>query len=608
MKKVYFLILGCLFSVCFSKAQQANGYVDFCGHAYYEVKNGATVLHWKDTCGNVLYYQIHEKRSWSGWAMLDSISGKDTSYLLPDYLDSTYRGEVYYLLAFYKNGTTAKSKSFYIPETQMYLDTVTQTVRTANNNSSRTNQGTSPTRGTGNFSYQLNSDGGVVLSWNIDEAMQAESFRIERNEEILANLPPDYRMYTDTNPGLGTHVYTLGIHYVGGMTEEVNLLVDIFPDAVVTFGYNWDNNNLVLNWNVAAEGVPPQSFEIKCGNEHEHIADIPATDEIFAYNCTIPNPTVGAFTYYLYTHYSADEVSVTSIEIEINIAKVESFTATAMDVDNALLQWTIPQEGVLPLYFQIKRNGNIIAGNVAATERTYLDTNLEEGTYEYQVISYYENTASPHISEEDIVTIEYLDYALPINFKYAIVNKDVLMFWNIMEGEEMPVSFQVRRDDNVIWETQDSLTYGYIDTNLAVGTYTYRLYALYENGMIATFNNTFNVMIIETSDEIEIGEGMVFISRLLEDGSYFPDSIRFTYAVMDNNVNLSWTIAEEAIQPTAFQLERNGEFLVNLSGDQRTYQDLNLEVGTYVYAIKILYNADWVHFIRTLICTIRDCY
>ena len=68
MNRIVFGVLMCLFSVQFGKAQQVNGYVDFCGHVYYETKNGAAVLHWKDTCGNALYYQIYEKRSWSGWS------------------------------------------------------------------------------------------------------------------------------------------------------------------------------------------------------------------------------------------------------------------------------------------------------------------------------------------------------------------------------------------------------------------------------------------------------------------------------------------------------------------------------------------------------------
>ena len=621
MRKRYFFIFGFLFSVLASNGQGNGGYIGFCGHVYYKADSAATVLHWKDTCGNALYYQIQVKLSGIGWIVLDSVSGQDTSYVLPNYSDSVYKGEVYYLLAFYNGGVAAKSDEFYFVDAQTYIDTSTYSLYTNYSNAGvgKMSQST-PMRGVEvgggdgsgggsggggllNFTYTVDNFTNVFLRWNIAAAAPVESFQIERNGEMIAKLPPDARVYTDFNLELGDYIYTLTVFYQSGEIERADLDVVLYP-AVVNFDYNWVNNNLVFNWHVTADGIQPISFDLMCNEKY--VASIPSVAGKFTYTYSIPNPEAGAFTYYLYAHYTTDGITVSSVDVKIDFAEIESFTAAVMDIDNVSLRWDVSQEGIAPQFFQIKRNGNIIADNITAEEREYLDTNLEEGNYSYQIISHYGGNIIPYNNEHE-VRVEYLDYVLPINFRCAIENKDVLLFWNIIMGKETPVSFQIKRDDNIIWKTQDSLQYGYTDTNLAVGTYTYRLYANYANGMTATFDNTFSVMIIETSNVIEVGEGMELVVALLSEGSYQLDSICFGCTAAANSINLNWTVAADAIQPVAFDIVRNGEVIANLSGTQRVYIDSDLAVGNYVYALQAFYSRLKTPFIKTSNCTVGSC-
>jgi hypothetical protein len=292
------------------------------------------------------------------------------------------------------------------------------------------------------------------------------------------------------------------------------------------------------------------------------------------------------------------------LDIEIAPAVVENFTDELLDFNNIFLNWDVHQEGTRPQSFQIKRDGEVIA-ELPAKVRTYRDTNMEIGTYTYRIVSLYGNNVS-YISDSLTIIIE--NYAVPINFRYYLEGNDVLLFWNIAMNEEMPISFQIRRNGNVLWESQNDLVYNYTDTSLAACTYTYCLYALYENGMVVTSNKTLSVVVVRTSSIIKVVEGVEWEVNLLNTGTYHFNSVNFDCVAAVNNMNLSWFIAEAAIQPTSFKIERNGDVIATLNGDQRSYIDSNLEVGTYVYTIQFFYTVSVKPLlIKRSICTIENC-
>ena len=589
MNRIVFLVLSCLFLVQFGNAQQRSKYVDFCGQAYYEVKNGATVLHWKDTCGGVLYYQVHEKKSWKGWAMLDSISGKDTSYILPNYTDSTFRGELYYILAFYKNGKIAKSKEFYIPETQMYRDSVTNSLRIVYDSSKMSrNAQTNSTNRSLTIGYYLDNDNNVVINWMIAPAgMQVELLQIFRNDEIITDLPPDEQTYTDINPGLGSHVYTLQIYYENGMIEGLDLWVEIFPAQVITFGYDLKINNLVLNWEIASNGVLPQFFEIMCNAEH--IAHIPAEDEKYTYNYTVPNLEIGNFTYHLHVYYSPNEISIIDIDIDIYFAEIMSFTGSVENFNSVLLQWNLFSNGIRPQSFQIKRNGDEIQ-TVSDDIYWYFDANLEDGDYSYDFFAhYYDGTIVPANVSIDII-ISPITYNTPSNFRDTVVNNDVILTWDTLTDGVSPSFYRIIRNGIVLRDLHPHV-YRYYDAYLDTGVHSYSLVAHYINGTA-----------------LEIGNIDVVISKKIQK-LHAPLDSNFKCVTIGNAIELSWGIIEieaDAV-PIIFQVERDNEIVKTLNANTFTYFDANLARGNYVYNLLITYqNYPFVVVTGVLYCRVGN--
>ena len=566
MKKFCFLFLTCLFSVFLSKAQKTVGYVDFCGYVYYEVENGATVLHWKDTCGNALYYQIHVKLSGIGWTVLDSVSGQDSSYVLPNYSDSIYKGEVFYLLAFYNKKKTGKSKEFYLAETQTYIDTSTRILYT-NYQLGRTSQGMSRGIASGieNFSFSLENFTDVVLAWNIaPSAGSIQFFRIERNGNMIAELPSIERTYTDGNLVLGYYIYTLQVYYDDGTIEVANLEVEIYP-SVPMFSYTWDNNNnLVLKWDVTADGIPPTSFKLVRGDEY--LATIGFEDGIYTYAHTIINPTVGIFTYHLFTNYATGGATVTSLTVEVELALVENFTATVENLSNVFLAWNVPHSGVRPQSYQIKRNG-IFIETLEGNASGYFDVNLEHGNYYYEFSVYYDNGTTLHF--DDNVLIEEITYDTPSNFRYDTVNNDVILMWDTLTGGLQPSFYRIKRNGRIIWDLPPH-KYRYYNADLDTGTYSYELFAHYSNGFA-----------------LEIGSLTATVSTKVEKIYVSLDS-NFICVIEGNAVRLSWDVEVEAV-PISFQVERDGEIVKTVDGNTFTYLDADAKVGINRYNLLTIF-------------------
>jgi len=470
-----------------------------------------------------------------------------------------------------------------------------------------------------NFNYEVHSENHLTFDWEPYECWGCYPYQIESNGEIISGDiweaffdcyylgTGKLHSYYDYEKPFPLHIGKLHNFslYMNHSNERIKAKNDTFYFVKYAVPFNLEysigTNDVHLNWQMQ-EGEQPIFLQItRNGEEIDRLT--PDNTSFIDY---VP---IGRFTYVLLAVFEDNEEIVANniVNVVVSPAALKSFTAQVTDINNVFLSWEVSPNGIQPQYFQLVRNG-IVVDSIAAGERTYLDTNLEAGTSTYDIILLYENGTVQHVSDSLEVTIEYLDYALPVNFRCAITNMDVLLFWNIIQGNEMPTSFQIKRDGNIIWETQDSLVCSYIDANLVPGIYTYRLSAFYANGMVANLDNEFKVMVLETSNEIVVGEGMKLVIALLDSGSYYLDSITFSHVVMGNNVNLSWTIAQEAIQPVSFQIERNGEFLVNLSGDQRSYQDLGLEVGTYVYTFRAFCFSDVIAcLIKYLIGTVRDC-
>jgi len=589
MRNFYFLLSICLFSAFLSKAQDTNGYVSFCGQVYYEMKDSTTILHWKDTNKNALYYQIHVKMSWSDWAILDSVSGQDTSYILPIYSDSI-RGEVYYLLAFYDSGVVAQSKKLYIVE----IDTSISSLTT---NSRSSGLGGRPSNGPEIFSYHLeNSD--VILAWDtVANGSTIQFFRIERNGKMIAELRPDVQTYRDDNLELGSYLYTLCVHYKNNNIDKYNLRVELYP-ATPTISYSWGNqNDLILDWILTTDGVQPTFFKITCNNEH--IVEMPAQTGINHYTHTIFNPTIGTNKYRLFTSYTNEIITITEIIIEVEEYNQPTnplpkyFVYNLQHENNITIVWIDTVLGSMqPSLFQIERNGTIIK-TLESDKGLFLDANLDAGVYFYRLLVNVGNLSYFAIENPIMVTIDSIPspvpYAFPENFIFYIENdNDVVLRWDIPYGEQHPLYYQIEKNGNTIGQVEDNV-FIYFDLSLNPDIYEYRLLAKYNDGTQLVSKP----LIVE--EDMLIGhppttpsQDEAYVKMFIGDTSemYFPPD-NFAYTVVDSSVHLTWDTCV-GIKPLYYQIERNGEIIAHVE-NANLYIDSPLEVGTYVYRISSVY-------------------
>jgi len=85
----------------------------------------------------------------------------------------------------------------------------------------------------------------------------------------------------------------------------------------------------------------------------------------------------------------------------------------------------------------------------------------------------------------------------PENFVSAVVDNTVSLSWEILPGET-PLHFQIERDGDVVALVENTLTY-YVDAQLEIGTYIYRIATVCENGRVI-YASDGTVVVIKCSE------------------------------------------------------------------------------------------------------------
>ena len=222
---------------------------------------------------------------------------------------------------------------------------------------------------------------------------------------------------------------------------------------------------------------------------------------------------------------------------------------------SAHLSWSAPEGN--PQFYRIYRNDVELR---TTTATSYLDENLDNGTYDYHVKAQYPEGLS---SASNTATLNLMVAYPPQSFDGSISSgNSVTLSWSAPDQGE--IGYILRRNGAQLAIINDPQILTYMDENLANGSYSYQIAAIYPD-LISDFTDIFAI-------SIEI--------------IYPPRD--FSLAAQGDFVDLSWNAPLDSGGLVAYRLYRNGSLLSE--GTSLSHHDANLPNGNYEYQLGTLYS------------------
>ena len=418
-----------------------------------------------------------------------------------------------------------------------------------------------------NFSSIMEEENTVLFTWGVtNEENMPILFRLLRNEILIASIASNEFMYIDSNIKAGTSTYRLLADYENdtSITAEEDIVITVDYAIPSHFTYSIKNgNNVILDWMNLKRGIYPTSYQVM--RNDEMIAEI--AGESFSYADT--NLSNGNYSYELIVYYGNDTNLTLALDSVVQITQTYAFPVNfkyVVDNYDVFLSWYLPyDDGILPLFYKMIRNGDTIA-TFSIDSNSFIDTGLALGLYSYQLMAYYPKDTMITISFDTVTIIKV--YAVPGNLFIVQYRNNIILSWYITKNGELPINFQINRNDSIIavLSTENNM---YIDSNLEIGNYLYKFITNYSDTIIT----------IEDDSLIVINE-------------IYKDPILFDYSIQDtNDVVLEWNVPEIEIVDS-FLIERDSIIIAKLNNDVFMYIDTNLSFNNYLYRLHILYEND----------------
>lgn len=408
-----------------------------------------------------------------------------------------------------------------------------------------------------NLSYSVSGDT-VQLVWDqpITGPRALLNYNVYRDgQSIGQSADPQY-----TDPGLanGSYTYYVTALYDGGesaASNSISVFVEVpYPATELTAAVNEDT--VLLSWNLPAVSLP-RAFNgyyiYRNGNLHQSISN-PATNQWS--DTGVPN---GSYSYYLIARYDAGlSVQSNTVAVIVNVMPdlypPENLTVALQGERDALLNWTAPTGS--PSFYRIYRNGLEITTN---TFSSYLDEDLDNGSYEYYVKAQYPEGLS---SASNTVSLNLLVAYPPTDFAGSLSSPNsVNLSWTIPNQGE--IGYMLHRNGLQHALLSNPLTNSYTDSDLANGSYSYQLAAIYPDAIS------------------ELSQPLSFVVEVL----YLPQD--FSLEQIANSVNLVWNAPIDIGGLTAYRLYRDSVLIYE--GINSFYSDLDLPNALYEYQLSCVY-------------------
>ena len=262
----------------------------------------------------------------------------------------------------------------------------------------------SATENTANINWNppINIDGTLI------------GYSVYRDGVRIGETLPSVRTYTDSSLENGTYIYNVGAKYEhcpeSELSEGITIVVFVpqHCEPPVDLSATVSDNNVTITWNepVNIDG------ELMGYNVYRNGVIIAETSHLEReYNDTnLDNDTYIYMISAKYEHCPESELS----DGETVVVFVPQFCEKPTELSgideekNAIITWSEPQniDGNL-LGYKIYKDG-IFLYEVQRNENEFIDADLENGTYKYQISALYEHCEESELTDEVTVTINYV--------------------------------------------------------------------------------------------------------------------------------------------------------------------------------------------------------
>jgi len=397
------------------------------------------------------------------------------------------------------------------------------------------------------------SEDSIELTWNTPaiSSRALVGFKLFVNDNLYQS-EINTTSYTISELSNGAYSMFVVATYTNGDSEPsniVNVVVEV-KYTPINFTLNSTENNVELNWEAPSDAVGIINYNIYRNNEV--IAQIETT------SYTDSDLINNHYSYAITSNYNSGESQPTLQTSLIDLPySIESLTVQ-VDYNDISASWEDnPLAGESVVDYQLFKNGVLIS-YTEDTNFTF-DSNAN-GTYEIAVKAVY-NSAVSDLSESATTVV---DVHYPVtNLAYSIETNNVSLTWQADNYATNVSEYTIYRDSQEL-TTVSGLSY--IDENLANGSYSYQVKAIYPYG------------------ESELSNSITALVEVL----YAP--INLTVSIQENIVTLNWEEPNSLYRSfIGYKVFKDDELLTSLT--ELNYTDNELVNGQYNYFIKAEYSS-----------------
>ena len=424
---------------------------------------------------------------------------------------------------------------------------------------------------------QVAGNDGIELSWDAStDNVGVTGYEIYRDGELLALTAGDVTSYTDQPVSIETaYEYTVrAMDLLENRSEASNTVTATVPDTEQPttpqdLSADVASGHVELSWAASTDNLGVTNYEIyRDGRLHATVGNV----------TSYADTSVDVETQYQYTVRARDQRDNRSEASNSVTALVpDTIAPTAPgDLEAAVggparvdLSWTASADNVAVEYYEIYRNGELLASVTDATE--YADTNARaEVAYHYTVRALDAKHNRSDASNTATVTVpDTVAPTAPSNLATAIAGPArVNLSWTAATDDVAVTGYEIYRDGDLLATVANVTTYG--DTTVVPEVaYQYTVRALDAKQNRSDAGNTASVTV--------------------------PDMVKPTAPASLTaqvggaaRVDLSWAAAADNIGVTHYEIYRNGLFLAQV-GNVTTFSDTTINVETaYQYTVRAL--------------------
>jgi len=226
-------------------------------------------------------------------------------------------------------------------------------------------------------------------------------------------------------------------------------------------------DDVILNW----DAVPPSGATLLYYKVYRDGALLATTTQTSYTDLALAN---GSYEYYVSAQYSSGEsLPTNTVQAVIEIPYAPQNLDYEVTGDDVALTWDPPPISNRSLLgYQIYRNDAPLA---FVTGLSYDDNDLNNGNYNYYLIAHYDSgNSSPSNTVTAPVFVPYVPTGVTVTNQTPT---SLLVSWTA--PDQMEIAYRVYRNGAQIAEIGYPLTTTYLDSDLANGTYSYQVAAVY---------------------------------------------------------------------------------------------------------------------------------